>query len=57
MKKNIVYIHLCSKITADDKCRHEIKQNKQTNKNKNKNKKQKQKQTLTPWKESYDQPR
>ena len=57
MKKNIVYIHLCSKITADDKCSHEIKQNKQTNKNKNKNKKQKQKQTLTPWKESYDQPR
>ena len=35
-----------SKITADGDCSHEIK-NKQTNKKK----------TLTPWKESYDQPR
>ena len=35
-----------SKITADSDCSHEIKTNKQTNKN-----------PLTPWKESYDQPR
>ena len=32
------FIFLCSKITADGDCSHEIK-------------------TLTPWKESYDQPR
>ena len=32
------FIFLCSKITADGYCSHEIK-------------------TLTPWKESYDQPR
>ena len=31
-------IFLCSKITAEGNCSHEIK-------------------TLTPWKESYDQPR
>ena len=37
-----------SKITADSDCSHEIK--KQTNKQKKKN-------LLTPWKESYDQPR
>ena len=33
------FVFLCSKITADDDCSHEIKK------------------TLTPWKESYDQPR
>ena len=33
------YYFLCSKITADGDCSHEIKK------------------TLTPWKESYDQPR
>ena len=33
------FIFLCSKITADGDCSHEIKK------------------TLTPWKESYDQPR
>ena len=32
------FIFLCSKISADGDCSHEIK-------------------TLTPWKESYDQPR
>ena len=33
------FIFLCSKITADSNCSHEIKT------------------FLTPWKESYDQPR
>ena len=39
------FIFLGSKITADSDCSHEIKKNKQTKK------------TLTPWKESSDQPR
>ena len=34
------FIFLCSKITADGDCSHEIKR-----------------QPVTPWKESYDQPR
>ena len=34
------FIFLCSKITADGDCSHEIKR-----------------QSVTPWKESYDQPR
>ena len=39
------FIFLGSKITADGDCIHEIK------------KKKKKKRALTPWKESYDQPR
>ena len=44
------FIFLVSKITADGDCSHETKKTKQK-------KKKKTKKTLTPWKESYDQPR
>ena len=40
------FIFLCSKITADGDCSHEVKSLKLQAKN-----------TLTPWKKSYDQPR
>ena len=42
------FIFLGSKLTADDDCSHEIKRRLL---------KKKRKKTLTPWKESYDQPR